>query len=98
MRLLLEQLDIGHMWKTPTTQFCYLDSSTSDKPFNTFRSRRTYNKEVIDFVIEKQVGVTSMGYKYKLETYKDDISTGEHIRPNTDTRQHGGRIHSRKWK
>ena len=37
-------------------QFFYLNSSTSDKLFYTFASRRADNKDQIKFIIEKQVG------------------------------------------
>ena len=42
-------------------QFFYLNSSTSDKLFYTFASRRTDNKDQIKFIIEKQVGETGSG-------------------------------------
>ena len=73
--------------ENPDNQFCYLKSSTSDKHFNTFRSRQTSNREVIAFVIEKQVGVTSNRYKYK-----------QHVRSVADREQHGRRAHLRKLK
>ena len=47
--------------ENPDQQECYLNSSTSDKLFNTFTSRRTDSKEVIEFVIEKQIGETGSG-------------------------------------
>ena len=55
-------------------QECYLNSSTSDKLSNTFTSRRTDRKEVIEFVIEKQIGETGSGKVYELKTNKDDES------------------------
>ena len=39
-----------------------------------------------------------MEYKYKLQASKDNVSYSEHVRSNTDGKQHGGRAHSRKWK
>ena len=56
--------------KNPDEQFCYLNSMTSDKHLKIFRNRQTSNREVTEFVIEEQVGVTSMGYKYKLQAPK----------------------------
>ena len=70
--------------ENPDEQFCYLNWSTSDKHFNTFRSRRTSSREVIEFVIEKQVGVTSTGYKYNLQASRDGVSSSEHVRSDTD--------------
>ena len=45
--------------KNPTVQYCYLNSSTSDKLFDTFTSRRTDQEDKIEFIIEKQVGETA---------------------------------------
>lgn len=61
--------------ENPDEKCCYLNSSTSDKHFNAFRSRQTSNREFIEFVIEKQVGVTSTGYKYELQASKDGVSS-----------------------
>ena len=53
------------------TQYCYLNSSTSDKLFNTFLSKRTENSDQIQFIIEKQVGETDSGQVYELQTNRD---------------------------
>ena len=53
------------------TQYCYLNSSTSDKLFNTFLSKRTENSDQIQFIIEKQVGETVSGQVYELQTNRD---------------------------
>ena len=48
--------------------------STFDKLFNTFISRRTDSKNVIEFVIETQISETGSGKVYELKTNKDDES------------------------
>ena len=53
--------------ENPWEQLFYLNSSTSDKLFNTFVSKKTDNKEVIEFTIVKQIGVTDLGYQYELK-------------------------------
>ena len=58
----------------PKTQYRYLNSSTSDKLFNTFVSNRTHDSDQIEFIIEKQVGETDSGQVYKLQTKHDDKS------------------------
>ena len=60
--------------QNPETQYCYLNSSTSDKLFNTFVSRRTDDKDQLKFVIEKQVGETGSGQVYELRTNQDGKS------------------------
>ena len=57
--------------ENPETQYCYLNSSTSDKLFNTFVSRRTDDKDQLKFVIEKQVRGTGSGQVYELRTNQD---------------------------
>ena len=47
--------------ENPETQYCYLNSSTSDKVFNTFVSRRTDDTDKIKFVLEKWMGETDSG-------------------------------------
>ena len=56
------------------TQYCYLNSSTSDKLFNTFVSKRTDDSDQIEFIIEKKVGETDSGQVYKLQTKHDGKS------------------------
>ena len=60
--------------QNPETQYCYLNSSTSDKLFNTFVSRRTDDKDQLKFVIEKQVGETGSGQLHELRTNQDGKS------------------------
>ena len=48
------------------TQYCYLNSSTSDNLFNTFVSKRMDNSYQIEFIIGKQVGETDSGRVYKV--------------------------------
>ena len=43
----------------------------SDKLFNTFLSKRTDNRDQIEFVIEKQVGETDSGQVYEQQTKRD---------------------------
>ena len=43
----------------------------SDKLFNTFVSKRTDNRDQIEFVIEKQVGETDSGQVYEQQTKRD---------------------------
>ena len=60
--------------ENPTVQRCYLNSSTSDKLFDTFISKRTDKKDQIEFVTEKQVGETASEKVYELQTNKDGVS------------------------
>ena len=57
--------------ENPTVQYCYLNSSTSDKLFDKFTSRRTEQEDKIECIIEKQVGETASGQVYELQTNKD---------------------------
>ena len=63
------------MVENPETQCCYLNSSTSDKLFNTFVSKRTDDKDSINFIIEKQVGETASGQVYKLKANQDESNS-----------------------
>ena len=63
------------MVENPETQCCYLNSSTSDKLFNTFVSKRTDDKDSINFIIEKQVGETAFGQVYKLKANQDESNS-----------------------
>ena len=73
-------------------QECYLNSITSDKLFNTFTSRRTDNREAIEFVIEK----TGSRKIFELKTKKD----GEPNDRNDEKKQQRGggadRLQARK--
>ena len=60
--------------ENPETRYCHLNSSTSDKLFNTFVSRRTDDKDQLKFVIEKQVRGTGSGQVYELRTNQDGES------------------------
>ena len=60
--------------ENPDQQECYLNSNTFDKLFNTVTSRRTDIREVIEFVIEKQIGETGSGKIYELKMNKDGES------------------------
>ena len=57
--------------ENPTVQCCYLNSTTSNKLFDTFTSRRTEQEDKIEFIIGKQVGETALGQIYELQTNKD---------------------------
>ena len=74
--------------ENPNQQECYLNSNISDKLFNTFTSRRTDNKEVIVFAIEKQIRTTGLGKVYELKTNKDGETND---RNNEKEQQRGGR-------
>ena len=56
------------------TKYCYLNSITSDKLFNTFVSKRTDDSNKIQFIIEKQVRETDSEQVYKLQTKSDGKS------------------------
>ena len=74
--------------ENPDQQECYLNSNTSNKLFNTFTSRRTDSREVIEFVIEKQIGETGSEKIYELKTNKDGESND---RNDEKEQQQGGR-------
>ena len=59
-------------------QFCYLNTSTSDKMFSTFKSKQTDNIEKAEFLIQKQVGITKAGDRYEIEPKRDGESNGRH--------------------
>ena len=73
--------------ENPDQQECYLNSITSDKLFNTFTSRRTDNREVIEFVIEKQIRETGSRKIYELKTNKGGESND---RNDEKEQQRGG--------
>ena len=69
--------------ENPETQYCYLNSSTLDKLFNTVVSKRTDDIYQIEFIIEKQVGETDKGQVFELQTKCDGksyetVSESEH--------------------
>ena len=49
------------MVKNPETQYCYLNSNNSDKLFNALVSKRTDDKDSINFVIAEQAQETVSG-------------------------------------
>ena len=57
--------------ENPETQYCYLNSSTSDKLFNIFVSKITDDSDHIEFIIEKQVGETDSEQVYEQQTKRD---------------------------
>ena len=63
------------MVENPKTQYCYLNSNNSDKLFNTFVSKRTDDKDSINFVIAKHVGETASGQVYKLKRNQNEPSS-----------------------
>ena len=69
------------MVENPETQYCYLNSNNSDKLFNTFVSKRTGDKDSINFVIVKQVGETASDQVCELKTNQNEPS-------NTDEKEH----------
>ena len=60
--------------ENPETQYCYLNSNTLDKLFNTVVSKRTDDIYQIEFIIEKQVGETDKGQVFELQTKCDGKS------------------------
>ena len=68
------------MVENSETQYCYLNVSNSDKLFNTFVSKRTDEKDSINFVIVKQVGETAYGQLYKLKTNRDELNSNNEER------------------
>ena len=75
--------------ENPTVQYCYLNSSTSDKLFDTFTSRRTEQEDKIEFIIEKQVGETALEQVYELQANKDGDADGK--RAQTTEQRGSGR-------
>ena len=69
------------MVENPETQYCYLNSNNSDKLFNTFVSKRTDDKDSINFVIAKHVGEIASGQVYELKTNQNEPSS-------TDEKEH----------
>ena len=74
----------------PETQYCYLNSSTLDKLFNSFVSKRTNDNDQIQFITEKQVRETDSGQVYELRAKRygksDDRVSG------SDQQQQGGGV------
>ena len=58
-------------------QYCYLNSSTSDKLFNTFVNKEMDDSDQIEFIIEKHTGEKDSGQVCELQpkhnTKSDDI-------------------------
>ena len=82
--------------ENPDQQECYLNLNISDKLFNTFTRRRTDNREVIEFVIEQQIGETGSGKIYEVKTNKDGESNDKN---DEKEQQRGGgadRLQARK--
>ena len=84
--------------ENPTVQYCYVNSSTSDKLFDMFTSRRTEQEDKIEFIIEKQVGETASGQVYELQMNKDGGTDDKHTQTaeqqgsgQPDRIQRGGR-------
>ena len=75
--------------ENPTVQYCYLNSSTSDKLFDTFISRRREQEDKIEYIIEKQVGEIASGKVYELQTNKDGGADGK--RTQTTEQRGSGR-------
>ena len=63
--------------ENPMVQYCYLNSSTSEKLFDSFTSRRREQEDKIEFIIKKQVGETASGKVYELQTNKDGGADGK---------------------
>ena len=72
----------------PETQYCYLNSSTLDKLFNSFVSKRTNDSDQIQFIIEKQVRETDSGQVYELQAKRDGKSDDRVS--ESDQQQQGG--------
>ena len=68
------------MVENPETQYCYLNANNSDRLFNTFVSKRTDDKDSINFVIVKQVGQTASGQVYELKKNRDEPNSNDEER------------------
>ena len=75
--------------ENPETQYCYLNSSTSDKLFNTFVSKRTDDSDHIEFIIEKQVGETDSEQVYEPQT-KHDGKLDDRVSESKQQQRGGG--------
>ena len=64
--------------ENPNKQFCDLNTSTSDKMFNTFKRKRTDNIEKVEFSMQKQVGIIKAGDRYEIEPKRNGNSNGQH--------------------
>ena len=73
----------------PETQHCYLNSSTLDKLFNSFVSKRTNDSDQIQFIIEKQVRETDSGQVYELRA-KRDCKSDDRVSESDQQQQGGG--------
>ena len=65
-----------------------MNTSTFDKMFNTFKSKRKDNIEKVEFLIQKQVGIIKAGDRYEIKPKRDGKSNGQ----NGAKQQRGGRI------
>ena len=50
----------------------------SDKMFDTFKNKQMDNIKKVEFSIQKQVGLTKAGDRYKIESKRDGESNGRH--------------------
>ena len=69
------------MVDNPETQYCYLNSNNSGKLFNTVVSKRTEDKDSINFIIARQVGEIASGQVYELKPNQNE-------RSSTDEKEH----------
>ena len=52
--------------------------SMSDKMFDTFKNKQMDNIKKVEFSIQKQVGLTKAGDRYKIESKRYGESNGRH--------------------
>ena len=68
------------MVENPETQYCYLNVNNSDKLFHTFVSKRTDEKDSINFIIVKQVGETASAQVYEFKRNRDELNSNDEAR------------------
>ena len=61
-------------------KYCYLNANNSDKLFNTFVSKRTDDKDSINFVTVKQVEKTASNQVYELKTNRNELNSNNEQR------------------
>ena len=52
--------------------------SMSDKMFDIFKNKQTDNIKKVEFLIQKQVGLTKAGDRYEIESKRDGESNGRY--------------------
>ena len=70
-------------------QYCYLNSSTSNKLFKNFVSKKTDHSDQIDFIIEKQIGEKDSEKVCELQTKLNTKSDDRVIESKQEQRGEG---------